>query len=127
MPKPCVLIVDDEVDMCEALSEYLTRDDFLVSTAIDGESALQIVRGKPIDVVLLDIKMPGIDGVKVLQELKKIDNNIKVVVITAYGDENVSEAVKRLGAYGHIRKPFNTAEIKKIIEEALKVAQDERE
>lgn len=115
-----VLIIDDEPDMCEALSEFLTMKGYRVSIATDGKKALQIARDSKPEAVLLDIKMPGLDGVKVLGELKRINEKMPVFVITAYGDTKIAEKAFELGVSDYVSKPFEGERIVSLIEKALK-------
>lgn len=106
MRKPKLLIVDDDKMLNHNMSWLLSRKGYEVSSANDGESALQMVENQDFDVVILDQKMPGMDGVTTLRELKKKRPNLEVIILT--GASSVDSAVKgfELGAYDYTTKPM---------------------
>ena len=109
-PKKSVLIVDDEASVREALRQIL-KPYYEVHMAADGEEAVQCVRRERIDLVTLDLKMPKMSGIEALREIKKIKEDIEVIIITAYGDpDNAGEALC-YGAGDFIAKPFNVSDI----------------
>ncbi len=119
---PTVLVVDDEPQILQVVGGLLLDEGFEVLTALDGESALrQVAEGAP-DLVLLDIAMPGLDGLEVLAELKRQYPLLPVVMISAYG--SVENAVKatRLGAYDFIEKPPHADKILLTLRNALEMA-----
>jgi DNA-binding NtrC family response regulator len=102
-----ILLVDDEDDILMVLGEFLSREGFKVLTANSGEKALAKIKEYPVNLVLLDMAMPGMNGIDTLKELRKIRPETAVIMITAYRDaEKVVEAF-RLGAYDCIFKPFD--------------------
>lgn len=104
--KPTILAVDDESSVLEAY-RLILEEEYTLLTAQNGEEALKILSQEHIDLVLLDLKLPGMGGLEILERLKQIDENIDVIVITAVND--VSSAVKsiKLGAYDYFTKPFD--------------------
>jgi putative two-component system response regulator len=117
-PKGTVLIVDDEVGPRESLRMIL-KPIYEVFTAADGQEALKIIQDKNIDLVTLDLKMPGLSGIDVLREIKKFHSDIEVIVITGYGTlTNAQEAI-RFGAGDFISKPFNVADIIAIVSKSF--------
>ena len=101
-----ILIVDDELGVRESLKMIL-KANYRVYTAMDGREALQSIQEAKIDLVALDLKMPGLSGIDVLRQIKEDDPDIEVIVITAHGTpQNVQEA-NRYGAGDFISKPFN--------------------
>ena len=103
-----ILVVDDEVGPRESLRMIL-KPTYEVYTASNGQEALQFIRREKIDLVTLDLKMPGISGIDVLKEINKLNADIEVVIITGYGTlTNAVEAI-RYGAVDFISKPFNVA------------------
>lgn len=108
--KGAILIVDDEVGPRESLRMIL-KPHYETYTAADGKEALNILKRTKIDVVTLDLKMPGLSGLDVLREIRKYHTDVEVVIITAYGSpQNVKEA-NRFGARSFICKPFNSMEL----------------
>jgi DNA-binding NtrC family response regulator len=102
-----ILLVDDEKDFVESLSERLELRDMDAKIAYDGEQALNAVKeGKP-DVMVLDLRMPGIDGIEVLKRVKKTHPDIRVVVLTGHGTDKDEQEAKKLGAYAYLKKPVD--------------------
>lgn len=117
--KPIVLVIDDEESMRDSCSLILTKSDFQAETAADGSSGLQKIKDLKPDLVLVDLKMPGISGFEVLENLKNIDPNIIPIVITGYATvDSAVEAMKK-GAYDFLPKPFTPEELRIIIKRAL--------
>ena len=102
-----VLIVDDEDDVRLFLQDFLLERDLMVDTAENGEKALQKIEKNRPDMVLLDIMMPGMDGLQCLEKIKKFDSKIVVIMITAFKDEARINRAKQLGAADYIVKPFS--------------------
>ena len=102
-----ILIVDDEQDAVEFLAEEFRDRGLEVDTALSGLEAIERVRAHIPDIVFLDIRMPGMDGIAALKKIKEIDPSLKVVMMTAVHDEEVIEQAKPLGALGYILKPIS--------------------
>lgn len=115
-----ILIVDDEVDLLHGLERTITMDvDSRVLLAENGERALNIVETEPVDAVLADINMPGMDGISLLRAIKSKDPSITVIIMTAYGTiERAVEAIKA-GAYDFIQKPFDEERLIHLIKKGL--------
>ena len=106
-----VLIVDDEQDVRWALSNVLKKEGYRVSEAEDGPQALRALRKSRPDLILLDKKMPRMDGIQVLEKIREADSEVPVIILTAYGNiRSAVEAVK-LGAYDYLAKPFDHDEL----------------
>ena len=118
MLKPTILVVDDELSIREALSLIL-EDHFKVLTAASGEGAVKKVADEKVDLVLLDIRMPGMDGIETLRHLKKIDKDLTVVMVTAVNDVEKASLATRYGSYEYMVKPFD---VKELLETTLKLA-----
>ena len=112
-----VLVVDDE----EVIRDFFIRTltGYKVLTASSGEEALNIIKNDKPDLVLLDIKMPGIDGIETLKRIKEIDRSIVVIMLSALSTLETNVAAARLGAYTFIGKPFDLEEMKSIIKVAM--------
>jgi DNA-binding response OmpR family regulator len=102
-----VLLVDDEEEFVKALAERLKMRDLRSDTVLDGEEALSYVEGQEPDVMVLDLKMPGINGMDVLRQVRKAYPNIQVIILTGHGTEKDEEEAKRLGAFDYLEKPVN--------------------
>ena len=113
-----VLIVDDEQDIREGSERILTRMGFNVSKAASGQEALEIFQKIQPSIVLLDLKMPGMDGMEVLERLKKIDPTIIVIVITGYATVETAIQAMKQGAYDFIPKPFEPDQLRLIVNRA---------
>ena len=102
-----VLLVDDEKEFVNSLAERIEMRDLGSKIAYDGEEALRLVDDEIPDVVVLDLRMPGIDGLEVLERLKKNYPEVQVIVLTGHGSEEDERISKKLGAYEYLQKPVN--------------------
>ncbi len=118
MPKSKVLVVDDERLVRWSLEQKLSREGYDVESAPTGEEGLNLLREGNHELVLLDLRLPGMDGVQTLQEIKKLGREIGVVILTA--DTGISRAVEcvRLGAHNYLCKPFDFEEVRLALEKA---------
>src|SRR5437867_10889489 len=101
-----ILLVDDEQEIIDVLREYLEKN-YEIASALEGATALDLVRAKRPDLILLDYAMPGINGVDVLKAVKDIDSTIPVIIITAHPDNAIAAEVLRRGAFSFFPKPFD--------------------
>jgi len=115
-----VLVVDDEKIMQDSLARILTKEGYEVQTASSGEEAIEKFDCESFDIVLLDIKMPGIDGLAVLQQIKEINPNAAVIVITGHGDTALAEQAVALDAVDFINKPIKKEALEAALEKAKK-------
>lgn len=116
-----ILIVDDEENIRKYLGQSLSQDGLDVHTAKYGKEGLNILLQKHIDVVLLDLNLPDINGLDVLREIKKIDIQSVVIIITAYGEISSAVEAIKLGAYDYMTKPFDVEDIKIVINKAFRI------
>jgi len=114
-----VMVVDDEVGICEVLEKFLVAKDHDVYTAFDGPTALRKVREIKPQVVLLDVALPGIDGMEVLQEILRIDPAIGVVMVTGLMDHEQARRTFELGAYDYVTKPVDFSYLDYVINAKL--------
>ncbi|MCK5835776.1 MAG: response regulator [Desulfobacula sp.] len=121
-----VLIVDDEKDFVEIFSMRLETQGEKVSTAYSGKEALQVLKNTAIDVVILDIRMPGMDGIDTLKEIKKLYPNVEVILLTGHGSAETAVDGMKLGAFDYLMKPADFEDIKIKLENARK-RKDEQE
>jgi two-component system response regulator AtoC len=117
--KPNILIVDDDEVMCRTLSDVLEKMSYKVTTVQTGEDALYPLQEGIFDLILLDIKLPDMNGLSVLKKIRKIDSDPFVVMMTAYADVKTAVAAMKAGAYDYINKPFEIEELKLTIKKAL--------
>lgn len=113
-----ILVVDDLLEIRKLISLIL-KDKYAVATVSGAEKAFGYLASNPVDVVLLDINMPKMDGITALEEMKKRHPEIKVIMISADATIDKVRQVMRLGAYGFLMKPFDHDELVKIVNEAL--------
>lgn len=113
-----ILIIDDELSMREFLKILLEKDGHGVEVASNGPDALQLVQNHDFDLVISDIRMPGMSGLDLLAELKKINGDLPVIMITAFASPDDAVTAMKNGAYDYITKPFKVEEIKKVIKSA---------
>lgn len=122
-----ILIVDDNKDMQFTLSSILKDEGYETIAVGDGTRAISQIKMKSPNLILLDIKLPGINGMKILEEIKKIDSNVIVIMLTAYGDFKDAVKAMKLGAYDYITKPFDNDEMVLTIQKALQTQYLSRE
>src|SRR6187431_3127474 len=114
-----VLVVDDEEIMREILETLLTREGYDVRLASSGGEGLELARATPFDAAIVDIMMPGLDGIATLDELKRLDDDLAVIIITAYGSIESAIAAMKAGAFDYITKPFKNEEVLVVLRNAL--------
>jgi len=114
-----ILVIDDEEIMREILEALLTREGYDVRLASSGAEGLEIARALPIDAALVDIMMPGLDGIATLDELKRIDEDLAVIMITAYASIESAISAMKSGAFDYISKPFKNDEVLVVIRNAM--------
>ena len=120
LSKKSILIVDDEEDLIWSISKTLTKTDekLEVICAQDGDSALQVLSQRPVDVVVSDVRMPGRDGLQLLEEIKFHYPRTKVIIMTAYGSEEMQTRITARTPY-YLEKPFEMQYLKRLIYAAL--------
>lgn len=114
-----ILIVDDQYGIRVLLCEIFRKEGIETYQAENGKEALEIVQKFEPDLVMLDMKIPGMDGLEILRRLRKIDTKIKVMIMTAYGELDMIQEAMSLGATTHFAKPFDIEEIKVVIKKEL--------
>jgi CheY-like chemotaxis protein len=102
-----ILVVDDEQGICDVLDEFLTKKGYKVTTVLSGEAAIKKVKEERPHMVLLDIKMPAMDGIEALKRIREIDKEIGIVMVTAVNDDVVGQRCMELGASDYITKPLD--------------------
>lgn len=107
-----VLVVDDQYGIRVLLKEVFSRDGFSVYQAENGQVALEMIPEIRPDLILLDMKMPGMDGIEFLRRLRKIQPMPKVIMMTAYGELDMVQEATKLGASAHLTKPFDIVKLR---------------
>nr|MBF0222453.1 response regulator [Desulfobulbaceae bacterium] len=102
-----ILLVDDEKDFISTLSERLSLRGYEVSTAFDGEEALQFLGVNKVDIIVLDLKMPGMDGMEVLRKIREDDQKVRVIIQTGHGTDKEEDEIGQLGVSAFLRKPVD--------------------
>ena len=113
-----ILLVDDEHEATDLLSKRLTRRGCICRCAHSGEEALELINQERPDVVVLDVKMPGMDGLSVLETIKRLYQEIEVIMLSGHADPDSAVNGLRLGAFGYVMKPPNFNELWHLIEDA---------
>jgi len=114
-----VLVVDDEEVMREILEALLTREGYRVKVASSGEEGLELARGTSFDAAIVDVMMPGIDGITTLEALKKIDEDLPVVMVTAFASVETAISAMKRGAFDYVTKPFKNDEVILVVRNAV--------
>lgn len=107
-----VLVVDDQYGIRLLLKEVFAKDQIAIIQASNGKQALEVVQQEKPDLILLDMKMPGMDGIELLRRLRKMGLNAKVIMMTAYGELDMVAEASKLGALAHFTKPFDIEELR---------------
>ncbi|MGD2271761.1 MAG: response regulator [Desulfobacterales bacterium] len=118
-----VLLVDDEEEFVKSLAERVRMRELGSEIALDGEEALAKLKEKLPDVMILDFKMPGIDGLTVLEQVKKTYPDVQVVMLTAHGTPEIEKKARDLGAFDYLQKPVGIDKLTKTIEKAYRYKQ----
>ena len=113
-----LLIVDDEEDFLNSIAERLGMRDFDVTTATEGKLAIKVAKKGKFDVAILDMKMPGMDGMELLQILKKKHKFLEVIILTGYGAIDSAVEATKLGAYSYLEKPYDFEKLLEVLKKA---------
>jgi CheY-like chemotaxis protein len=114
-----ILVVDDEVDTCRNLSDILTDLGYRVDIAHDGNAALELVRRNNYDVALLDLRMPGMDGITLYREIKKLRSGTVAIIVTAYVSTDTAQEALSAGAWKVLPKPIDFPKLLRTVDEAV--------
>jgi len=121
MAEETILIVDDDETMCQFLSIMLKKEGYHVITVSDGQSAIERVKESNCDVIITDIKMPGMDGLQVLDAIKAIEPGIPVIIMTGYASQKSAIEAVNKGAFQYLEKHANNDEIKIVVRNAIEM------
>lgn len=119
MDKPLILVVDDQAGIRRLLFEALSEDGFGVELASGGAEALRKMKQLSPQLVLLDLRMPGVSGLDTLRELRREKPGLNVVIMTAYGEMDVVREAAKIGAQWYINKPFDLGELRCVVKTVL--------
>ena len=119
MSKKKILIVDDEKDICKILSSLVKSEGFKPMVAFSGEEALKIIRQEIPDLMIVDIRMPGMSGMELMQQAKAMDRNLPTILITAHADTKGAVQAIKEGAHDYLAKPFDNSEVIRVVHRAL--------
>jgi DNA-binding NtrC family response regulator len=120
MPQFRVLLVDDEKEFVTTLAERMQIRGLDPEVAFSGEQALKILEHSVPDVIVLDLKMPGINGLEVLRKVKKSHPQIQVIILTGHGSDRDEAVARRLGAFDHLQKPVDINDLVRVMERAFR-------
>ena len=115
-----ILVIDDDEDICLYLKEFLTREGFRVTTVTKPLDALPEIKEGRHQIVLLDVRMPDVDGVQLLQEIRAIDSDICVIVMTAYPSVESAVDTMKSDAFDYLRKPFELEQLRQVVQRAVR-------
>jgi DNA-binding NtrC family response regulator len=119
MEQRCILVVDDEESSRIGLSKILDKSGYKVLTAENGKEALEKLKEEDFDLVITDMKMPQMDGIELLKEIKQSKSRVGVIIVTAYGEVDSYLEAMNLGAFEYLNKPIKVDELKKVINKVL--------
>ncbi len=111
MPRGSILVIDDEAEIREGLEALLSSEDFLVTLAETGEAGLRKLSENPYDLLLLDVSLPGSNGLELLRDIRTRDPHLAIILITAYGSIDMARAAFKSGAQDYITKPWSNDEL----------------
>jgi DNA-binding NtrC family response regulator len=115
-----ILVIDDDEDICLYLREFLTGEGYRVKTVTQPQEALSEVKEGRHQIILLDIRMPGIDGVSLLRQIRAIDSDICVIVMTAYPSVESAVETMKADALDYLRKPFELDHLRQVVQRAIR-------
>ena len=116
-----ILIVDDDEGLIHFLHRFFAKQGYDVRSCSNGQTALDLIAGEPFDLILLDYKMPGLNGLDTLREVRRAQVKTPVIIMTAYGTTDTAIEAMKLGAYDYLPKPFDRQELQHISADALEV------
>lgn len=125
--KSTILVVDDQPGIRRLLMEVLTEEGYNVCTAANGYEGMEKAKELNPNLILMDMKMPGMDGIETLRELKHLNQAEKVIMMTAYGELGLVNIAKDLGAYAYVTKPFDIIELCTMIGQVISAKDLENE
>ena len=114
-----ILVIDDDDQLRLSFCRLLKEENYTVISAASGEAGLDIVRGTLLDLVILDMRLPGMNGMETFKEIRKVDTKLPVIIVTAYGTTDIAIEATKMGAYDYVLKPFEVPEMLTLIRQAI--------
>ncbi|MDA3789438.1 MAG: sigma-54 dependent transcriptional regulator [Desulfobacula sp.] len=114
-----ILVIDDDDQLRISFCKLLKEENYAVISAASGEAGIDIVEQNPLDLVILDLRLPGINGMETFKRIKKIDSKLPVIIVTAYGTTEIAIEATKMGAYDYVLKPFDVPEMLNLIKQAI--------
>ena len=114
-----ILVCDDDKEIVDAIDIYLSQEGYHILKAYDGLQAIEIMKKEEVHLILLDIKLPEMNGIDALKEIRKFDQDIPIIMQSAYAFENDMEAARQAGSNGFVTKPINIKELKSVLSSFL--------
>ena len=115
-----VLVIDDDEDICAYLQTFLTREGYRITTVSRPEEALPELREGRHQIILLDLRMPGLDGVSLLRAIRAVDSDVCVIVMTAYPSVETAVDTMKADAFDYLPKPFEASELRAVVQRAIR-------
>jgi len=117
--KQSILLVDDDKEFCMSIAKMFERYDYMITVAGDGQEALDLLSEKTFDLILSDLRMPGVDGMALMEEIKRKKIHSAVVFLTGYGEVESYMDLMNMGAFEYLNKPADVQEVLRVIKRAL--------
>ena len=114
-----ILVIDDDDQLRKSFSKLLKEENYAVISSASGESGIEIVKQNTLDLVILDMRLPGMNGMETFKQVKGIDSKLPVIIVTAYGTTQIAIEATKLGAYDYVLKPFDVPEMLTLIKQAI--------
>lgn len=114
-----ILVIDDDDQLRISFCKLLTEENYSVTAAASGEAGIDIVRRQPLDLVILDMRLPGMNGMETFKQIRTIDSKLPVIIVTAYGTTEIAIEATKMGAYDYVLKPFEVPEMLTLIRQAI--------
>jgi DNA-binding NtrC family response regulator len=115
-----ILVIDDDEDICLYLTTFLTKEGYRANAVTRPDEALPAIREGRYQIVLLDLKMPGLDGVSLLRQIRSIDSELCVIIMTAYPSVETAVDTMKAEAFDYLRKPFETDQLRDVLRRAIR-------
>lgn len=114
-----ILVIDDDDQLRISFCKLLKEENYTVISAASGEAGIEIVKQNPLDLVMLDMRLPGMNGMETFKHIKEIDSKLPVIIVTAFGTTDIAIEATKMGAYDYVLKPFDVAEMLTLIQQAI--------